>query len=46
MSGASVSQFLFGYLFFIPDTNIVMTLLHILFVALLINYKEKQLAQH
>jgi len=41
-------EFLFVYLFFLPDTDIIMTLLQNLFVALLnhFSYEDKRLAQH
>jgi len=41
-------EFLFVYLFILPDTDVIMTLLQYLFDALLIpfSYEEKCLAHH
>ena len=41
-------DFLFVYLFFIPDADVIITLLQYLFVALIIafNYEDKRLTQH
>jgi len=42
------SFYLFVYLFFLPNTDVVMTYCSILFVALLIpfSYEDKRLTQH
>jgi len=41
-------DFLCVYLFILPDTDVIMTLLHNLFVALLIplSYEDTRLTQH
>jgi len=41
-------EFLFVYLFFLTDTDAIMSLLQYLFVALIIpfSYEDKRLAQH
>jgi len=42
-------EFFYSFIFFLlPNTDIIMTLLHYLFVALIIpfSYEDKRLAQH
>jgi len=46
--GIRIMSFYSFVYFFLPDTNIIMTLLQYLFVALIIpfSYEDKRLAQH